>query len=116
MHTIQPLFDDDEGEVQLEFTFTDSPDCNNCEISFTGCPDCIISLYLHRKDYSVNLGYGEVKRGSMANDHYMVNLYLIRLATLGKNTMNVSKLTGNLSIHVVGKVFVKKKKKQLHIK
>ncbi|CAO3674037.1 unnamed protein product [Rhizopus stolonifer] len=102
LHAMQPLFDDHERDIRLEFTFTEPSDNHNREVSFTGCPDCIISVFPHQTDNAVNVGYGEVKRQSMAGDHYLVNLDLVRLATLGKNTINENELSGSLSIHVVG--------------
>ncbi|KAI8060626.1 uncharacterized protein B0P05DRAFT_477782, partial [Gilbertella persicaria] len=47
-------------------------------------------------------GFGEVKRQSMAGNHYSVNWDLLRLAVFGKNAINGNKLSGNLAIHVVG--------------
>jgi hypothetical protein len=108
LHAMQPLFDDHERDIRLEFTFTEPADNHNREVSFTGCPDCIISVFPHQADNAVNVGYGEVKRQSMAGDHYLVNLDLVRLATLGKNTINENELSGSLSIHVVGKSLLKK--------
>ncbi|KAI7873133.1 uncharacterized protein EV154DRAFT_528726 [Mucor mucedo] len=77
LHAIQPLFDDDELDIKLDFTFTERVDTQNREISLAGCPDCIISIYPHQTDNAMNLGYGEVKKQSMAEDHYMVNLDLV---------------------------------------
>ncbi|CAO3616190.1 unnamed protein product [Mucor fragilis] len=62
LHAMQPLFDDHERDIRLEFTFTEPADNYNREVSFTGCPDCIISVFPHQTDNAVNLGYGEVKR------------------------------------------------------
>lgn len=95
IHAIQPLFDDHERDIRLEFTFTEPADNHNREVSFTGCPDCIITVFSHQTDDGVNVGYGEVKSQAMVGDHYLVNLDLMRLATLGKNSMNENELTGN---------------------
>ncbi|KAG1447803.1 hypothetical protein G6F55_010941 [Rhizopus delemar] len=102
IHAIQPLFDDHERDIRLEFTFTEPADNYNREVSFTGCPDCIITVFPHQTDDGVNVGYGEVKSQAMVGDHYLVNLDLMRLATLGKNSINENELTGNMSIHIVG--------------
>ncbi|CEP11401.1 hypothetical protein [Parasitella parasitica] len=82
---IQHLFDRD---IRLEFTFTEPADNYNREVGFTGRPDCIITIFPHQTDNGVNVGFGEVKKNPIAGDHHLVNLDLVRLATLGKNTIN----------------------------
>ncbi|KAL0136188.1 hypothetical protein V8B55DRAFT_1291394, partial [Mucor lusitanicus] len=47
-------------------------------------------------------GFGEVKRKTMAGNHYLINWDLLRLAVFGKNAIDGNKLSGNLAIHVVG--------------
>ncbi|KAI9005459.1 hypothetical protein CLU79DRAFT_685617, partial [Phycomyces nitens] len=47
-------------------------------------------------------GFSEVKRQSMAGNHYLVNWDLLRLAVFGKNAIDGNNLSGNLAIHVVG--------------
>ncbi|KAI9244742.1 hypothetical protein EDC94DRAFT_590698 [Helicostylum pulchrum] len=59
---MQPLFDDHERDIRLKFTFTEPADNHNREVSFTGCPDCIISVFPHQTDNAMNVGYGEAKR------------------------------------------------------
>lgn len=44
---MQPLFDDHERDIRLEFNFTEPADNRNREVSFTGCPDCIIRPIYH---------------------------------------------------------------------
>lgn len=109
LHAIQSLFDDHERDIRLEFTFTIPADSPDQAVSFTGNPDCIISMFPHQTDDKVNMGYGEVKRKSMGGNHYLVNWDLMRLATFGKNTIDENQLSGNLSIHIVGKSLLKKK-------
>ncbi len=48
----------------------------------------------------MNEDYGDVKRQSMAGDHYLVNLDLVRrFASMRKNTINENNdLIGNSSI------------------
>lgn len=64
LHAIQqqPLFDGREQDIQLEITCTGPADKHNLEVSFTGCPDCIISLFPHQTNNAVNVGYGEMKK------------------------------------------------------
>lgn len=107
---LQPLFDNHERNIRLEFTSTELADKPKRPPSFNGCPDCIIAVFPHQTDDGVNVGYGEVKRLSTAGNHYLVNWDLVRLAVFGKNTIDENKMSGNLSIHVVGK-FVPEKKK-----
>ncbi|KAL7335762.1 hypothetical protein PS15p_201183 [Mucor circinelloides] len=52
---------------------------------FNGCPDCIITIFQHQTDDGANVGFGEVKRQSMAGNHYLVNWDLLPLAVFGKN-------------------------------
>lgn len=59
---IQPLFDDHDRDVRLEFTFTEPADNYNREVCFTGRPDCIITIFPHQTDNGVNVGFGEVKK------------------------------------------------------
>ncbi|KAL0086856.1 hypothetical protein F4703DRAFT_1539113 [Phycomyces blakesleeanus] len=71
LHEIQPLFDDHKRDIRLEF-------------GFIGYSDCIITVFPHHTDNGMNAGYDEVKRQSRAGSHCLVNLDLVRLATLGK--------------------------------
>lgn len=110
LHAIQSLFDDHERDIRLKFAFTESSDNHNPEVSFTGYPECIITVFPYQTDDGVNVGYDEAKRQSMTGNHYLVNWDLVRPATFGKNTIDENKLSGNLSIHMVGKPLLKKKK------
>ncbi|ORX45665.1 hypothetical protein DM01DRAFT_1294422 [Hesseltinella vesiculosa] len=98
---LQPLFDDHEQNIRLEFTSTEFADKHKRPPNFNGCPDCIITSFPHQTDDGVNAGFGEVKRHSMAGNHYLVNWDLVRLAIFGKNAIDDNNLAGNLSIHVV---------------
>ncbi|KAG0738005.1 hypothetical protein G6F33_012155 [Rhizopus arrhizus] len=102
LHAIQSLFDDHERDIRLKFAFTESSDNHNPEVSFTGYPECIITVFPYQTDDGVNVGYDEAKRQSMTGNHYLVNWDLVRPATFGKNTIDENKLSGNLSIHMVG--------------
>lgn len=50
LHAIQPLFDDHERDIRLEFTFTEPANSHNREVSFTGRPDFIITVFPHQTD------------------------------------------------------------------
>ncbi|KAI8084068.1 uncharacterized protein B0P05DRAFT_452067, partial [Gilbertella persicaria] len=99
---LQPLFDNQEKNIRFEFSSTDLADNHKRSPGFNGCPDCIITIFQHQTDDGANVGFGEVKRQSMAGNHYLVNWDLLRLAVFGKNAIDGNKLSGNLAIHVVG--------------
>ncbi|KAG1050142.1 hypothetical protein G6F43_007561 [Rhizopus delemar] len=99
---IQPLFDDHDKNIRLDFTFTEPADKSPTHAHiFNGNPDCIVASFMHETDNCVSIGYGEVKPLTTANNHYLVNWDLVRLGMFGKNTINQNKLRGSLSIHVV---------------
>ena len=56
---IQPLFDDHDKSIQLDFTFTEPTDKSPIHApTFNGHPDCIIMSFIYETDNSVNIGYG----------------------------------------------------------
>ncbi|SAL99791.1 hypothetical protein [Absidia glauca] len=99
---LQPLFDNQERNIRFEYSSTDLADNHKRPPGFNGCPDCTITIFRHQTDDGVNVRFGEVKRQSMAGNHYLVNWDLLRLAVFGKNAIDGNKLSGNLAIHVVG--------------
>jgi hypothetical protein len=110
---IQPLFDDHDKNIRLDFTLTEPADKSPTHAStFNGNTDCIITSFMHEADNGVNIGYREVKPLTTANNHYLVNWGLVRLGMFGKNTIDQNKLGGSLSIYVVGKVMNKIRKKE----
>ncbi|KAI8981535.1 hypothetical protein BDB01DRAFT_170465 [Pilobolus umbonatus] len=102
---LQPLFDNDELNIRLEFTSTELADKTKQPPNINGCPDCIITRFSHQTDGGIHIAYGEVEKLSMASNHYLVNWDLVRLAFFGKNAIDNSHLSGNLSIHIVGSTF-----------
>ena len=99
---LQPLFDNHERNIRFEFSCTDLADNHKRSSGFNGCPDCTITIFQHQTDDGVNVGFSEVKRQSMAGNHYLVNWDLVRLGVFCKNAIDENKLSGNLAIHVVG--------------
>ncbi|KAI9276042.1 hypothetical protein BY458DRAFT_143541 [Sporodiniella umbellata] len=97
---LQPLFDNDDLNIRLDFTATEAAEKCKRPPNFNGCPDCIITCFPHQTDDGFNIGYGEVKKISMASNHYLVNWDLVRLAFFGKNTIDDNHLDGNISIHI----------------
>jgi hypothetical protein len=100
---LQPLFDNDDLNIRLDFTATELAEKCKRPPNFNGCPDCIITRFPHQTDEGINIGYGEVKKISMASNHYLVNWDLVRLAFFGKNAIDGNHLGGNISIHIVGR-------------
>ncbi|KAG0162917.1 hypothetical protein DFQ30_001020, partial [Apophysomyces sp. BC1015] len=98
---LQPLFDHRERNVRLEFTATDLADKQKRPPSFNGSPDCIITTFPHATDDGINVGFGEVKRSTMAGDHFLVNWDLMRLEMFGKGALDSNNLSANLAIHIV---------------
>ncbi|KAF7720543.1 hypothetical protein EC973_007596, partial [Apophysomyces ossiformis] len=98
---LQPLFDHRERNVRLEFTATDLADKHKRPPSFNGSPDCIITTFPHATDDGVNIGFGEVKRSTIAGDHFLVNWDLVRLAMFGKGALDSNNLSANLAVHVI---------------
>ncbi|KAG1450537.1 hypothetical protein G6F56_008320 [Rhizopus delemar] len=80
---LQPLFDNQERNIRFEFSSTELADNHKRAPGFNGCPDCIITIFQHQTDDGANVGFGEVKRQSMAGNHYLVNWDLLRLAVFG---------------------------------
>lgn len=107
---LQPLFDDDEKSTRLEFTPTNPANIDERPPNFDGCPDFTITVFPPQTSGGVNVGYGEVKRFSMVGNHYLVNWDLVRLALFGKRTMDRNSLASTLSVHIVGKFVLEKKK------
>lgn len=70
---LQPLFDNDDLNIRLDFTATELAEKCKRPPNFNGCPDCIITRFPHQTDDGINIGYGEVKKISMASNHYLVN-------------------------------------------
>ncbi|KAL4206234.1 hypothetical protein AB4K20DRAFT_1923996 [Rhizopus microsporus] len=59
---IQPLFDDHDKNIRLDFTFTEPTDKSPTHApTFNGNPDCIIMSFMHEIDNDINIGYGESK-------------------------------------------------------
>lgn len=85
---LQPLFDNQERNIRFEFSSTELADNHKRAPGFNGCPDCIITIFQHQTDDGANVGFGEVKRQSMAGNHYLVNWDLLRLAVFGKNAID----------------------------
>ncbi|KAI9491411.1 hypothetical protein BDB00DRAFT_767051, partial [Zychaea mexicana] len=102
---LQPLFDNDDLNIRLDFTATELAEKCKRPPNFNGCPDCIITRFTHQTDGGINIGYSEVKKISMARNHYLVNWDLVRLAFFGKNAIDDNHLGGNISIHIVGSTF-----------
>ncbi|KAG1135864.1 hypothetical protein G6F37_012442 [Rhizopus arrhizus] len=99
---IQPLFDDHDKNIRLDFTLTEPADKSLTHAStFNGNTDCIITSFMHETDNGVNIGYRKVKPLTTANNHYLVNWGLVRLGMFGKNTIDQNKLGGSLSIYIV---------------
>ncbi|CEP13528.1 hypothetical protein [Parasitella parasitica] len=98
---LPPLFDNDDLNIRLDFTATELAEKCKRPPNFNGCPDCIITRFPHQTDDGINIGYGEVKKSSMASNHYLVNWDLVRLAFFGKNAIDDNHLGGNISIHIV---------------
>ncbi|KAI9012692.1 hypothetical protein CLU79DRAFT_722191 [Phycomyces nitens] len=98
---LEPLFDNDDLNIQLNFTGSELAEKYKRPPQFNGCPDCIITCFPHQTDNGINVGYGEVKKHSMANNHYLTNWDLVRLAFFGKNAIDDNNLGGNISIHIV---------------
>ncbi|ORX62855.1 hypothetical protein DM01DRAFT_1007454 [Hesseltinella vesiculosa] len=96
---LQPLFDNKNKSIRIEFTATDRADSSKRPPQFTGSPDCILTIFPHATDDGVNVGFGEIKK--MTKDHYLVNWDLVRLALFAKNAIDSSHISGALSIHVV---------------
>ncbi|KAG1034973.1 hypothetical protein G6F43_013320 [Rhizopus delemar] len=63
---LQPLFDNDGISIQLDFTATELAEKCRRPPNFNRCPDCIISCFPHQTNDGINIGYGEVKKTSMA--------------------------------------------------
>lgn len=100
---LQPLFDNDRLNIRLDFSGTELADKVKRPPSFNGCPDCMIRRFPHQTDDGINIGYGEVKKVSMASNHFLVNWDLVRLALFGKNAIDHNRLDGNICLHIVGK-------------
>ncbi|KAG1152309.1 hypothetical protein G6F37_001433 [Rhizopus arrhizus] len=98
---LQPLFDNDDLNIRLDFTAIELAEKCKRPPNFNGCPDCIITRFPHQTDDGINIGYGEVKKISMASNHYLVNWDLVRLAFFGKNAIDDNHIGGNISIHIV---------------
>jgi hypothetical protein len=103
VHLLQSLFDNDDLIIRLDFTATEVADKHKRPPNFNGYLDCIITAFPHQSDDGINSGYGEVKKASMAGNHYLVNWDLVRLAFFGKNVIDDNRIGGNISIHIVGK-------------
>ncbi|EPB86798.1 hypothetical protein HMPREF1544_06414 [Mucor circinelloides 1006PhL] len=102
---LQPLFDKDDLNIRLDFTATELAEKCKRPPNFNGCPDCIITRFPHQTDDGINIGYGKVKKISMASNHYLVNWDLVRLAFFSKKAIDDNHLGGNISIHIVGSTF-----------
>jgi hypothetical protein len=101
---LNPLFDDHDKRIRLEYIFTEAADKSPTRSpTFNGNLDCIVTSFIHETYNGVNIGYGEVKPLSTANNHHLVNWDLVRLGMFGKNAIDVNKLAGCLSMHIVGK-------------
>ncbi|SAM09810.1 hypothetical protein [Absidia glauca] len=70
---LQPLFDNRERNVRLEFTATDLADKKKGPPSFNGSPDYVITIFPHATDDGINIGFGEVKSSVVASDHRLVD-------------------------------------------
>lgn len=86
----------------LPFTATDLADNQKRPPTFNGSPDCIITAFPHATDDGINIGFGEIKRSTLASDHFLVNWDLVRLAMFGKGAIDSNGVPANLAIHVVG--------------
>ncbi|ORX56309.1 hypothetical protein DM01DRAFT_1334784 [Hesseltinella vesiculosa] len=98
---LQPLFDERERNIRFEFTGTDLDDKQKRPPAFSGLPDLVITVFPHGSDDGINVGYGEVKKASMATNSYLVNWDLVRLAIFSKDAIDSNHITGNFAIHVV---------------
>lgn len=100
--------------MRLGFTATDLAGKQKRSPSFNGSPDYIITTFPHATVDDTNVGFGEVKWSTMADDHFLVNWDLMHLTMFGKGALNSNGLSANLAIHIIGRLDwerAKKKKK-----
>lgn len=101
LHTLQPLFDDLDNDVRLDFTFTLPAEPNQI-LHLQGSPVCIIAVSPHQTDDIIHVGYGEMKRSSEGSNHHSMNTDLVRLCIFSKNTVDKHSLRSAMNIQVVG--------------
>ncbi|KAI8373385.1 hypothetical protein EDC96DRAFT_572594 [Choanephora cucurbitarum] len=76
---LQHLLDNQERNIRFEFSPTDLADNHKRLSGLNG----IITIFQHQMDDGANVGFDEVKRQSMAGDHYLGDTMLLDLHTMG---------------------------------
>ncbi|SAM03024.1 hypothetical protein [Absidia glauca] len=103
---LQPLFDNDNLNIKLDFTATDLSEKYKRPSSFSGCPVCSITVFPHQTDKDINNDYNEIKGSSMTDNHRLENWDLIRLGFFAKQSIDSNNLDGNVCIHIVAPFLV----------